>query len=348
MSEDSRYFMGIVLTIGIIGLSLFVIHRFIPSLLWAGIIAMATHPLYKRWQTVCRYNQTFSAASFTVLVSILLVLPLTWLVTVLIRELQIFIHWIVDVQQYGKTPPAVLNTIPWFGNELATYWQENFGAPGGIKTWLQGLHLSLTPASYYLKKVGLSMVNRSVQLGFTLMCLFFFYRDGNVMIKQINTVGEVCLAYRWANFAEKLPQTLQSTVNGTILVGLVVGLVMGTSYSFLDFPAPVLAGFFTAVAAMIPFVVPVVFVIVALVIWAQGSLLNAIFLLVLGTVVMFIADHFVKPVLIGNTTQLPFLAVLFGILGGVETLGLIGLFLGPMIMVLFMILWRESLFHGEA
>jgi predicted PurR-regulated permease PerM len=56
---------------------------------------------------------------------------------------------------------------------------------------------------------------------------------------------------------------------------------------------------------------------------------------------MFIADHFVKPVLIGGTTRLPFLAVLFGLLGGVETLGLIGLFLGPMIMVLFMTLWRQ-------
>ena len=56
---------------------------------------------------------------------------------------------------------------------------------------------------------------------------------------------------------------------------------------------------------------------------------------------MFVADHFVKPVLIGGTTQLHFLAVLFGLLGGVETLGIIGLFLGPMVMVLFMTLWRE-------
>ena len=57
---------------------------------------------------------------------------------------------------------------------------------------------------------------------------------------------------------------------------------------------------------------------------------------------MFIADHFIKPVLIGGTIALPFLAVLFGILGGLETLGLLGLFVGPIVMVLFITLIQES------
>jgi predicted PurR-regulated permease PerM len=70
-------------------------------------------------------------------------------------------------------------------------------------------------------------------------------------------------------------------------------------------------------------------------------MIGAIIVLVWGTLVMFVADHFVKPVLIGGAIELPFLAVLFGILGGVETLGLLGLFVGPLVMVLFMTLWQE-------
>jgi predicted PurR-regulated permease PerM len=57
--------------------------------------------------------------------------------------------------------------------------------------------------------------------------------------------------------------------------------------------------------------------------------------------VTFVADHFVRPSLIGKTTRLPFLWVLLGILGGVETWGLLGLFLGPAIMAALMLLWRE-------
>ena len=56
----------------------------------------------------------------------------------------------------------------------------------------------------------------------------------------------------------------------------------------------------------------------------------------------FFADHFIKPAFIGGAIKLPFLAVLFGILGGVETLGLLGLFVGPIVMVLFLTLWQES------
>jgi predicted PurR-regulated permease PerM len=62
---------------------------------------------------------------------------------------------------------------------------------------------------------------------------------------------------------------------------------------------------------------------------------------VLGFVVTFVADHFVRPTLIGNATRLPFLWVLLGILGGVETWGLLGLFLGPATMAALMLLWRE-------
>ena len=60
-----------------------------------------------------------------------------------------------------------------------------------------------------------------------------------------------------------------------------------------------------------------------------------------GTVVVFVADHFVRPVLIGGAARLPFIWVLFGLLGGLETLGFIGLFLGPAIMAALVSLWRD-------
>ena len=60
-----------------------------------------------------------------------------------------------------------------------------------------------------------------------------------------------------------------------------------------------------------------------------------------GTVVLFVADHFIRPRLIGEATRMPFLLVLFGIFGGVEAFGLVGLFAGPAVMALFITLWRE-------
>ena len=151
-----------------------------------------------------------------------------------------------------------------------------------------------------------------------------------------------CLGERWSKYADRLPSALRATVNGTILVGLGVGFLLGLCYYSLQIPAPALLGFITAIGAMIPFVVPIILSLIAVSLISQGAMIYAIIVIVWGTVVMFVADHFIKPVLIGGAIELPFLAVLFGILGGVESFGLLGLFVGPIIMVLFVTLWHES------
>lgn len=342
MNKNHKEMISISLTVGIVALAVFIIHRFIPSLIWAGIIAVSTYPLYHHWRRLFGHKHNLSALLFTLILVILLIMPLSWLVSVLVKELQIFINYLQLINRNGGQVPEFVHKIPFIGHELATYWNENIGRPGNLKYLLSNLHLSLTPATHYIQLIGANLAHRSVQVGFTLLSLFFFYRDGDALFSQINHVGETCLGDRWFRYADRLPAALRATVNGTIAVGIGVGVLMGACYALIGFPAPTLMGFITAFAAMIPFLVPLVFGIIAAILFFNGSLIAAIIVVVWGTLVMFVADHFVKPVLIGGATQLPFLAVLFGILGGVETLGLLGLFVGPIIMVLFVTLWYES------
>lgn len=83
-------------------------------------------------------------------------------------------------------------------------------------------------------------------------------------------------------------------------------------------PHPTLFGTLTAVAAMVPFAAPVIFSVAAILLLAQGSVGWAVVVFATGMIVTFTADHFVRPVLIGGATKLPFLWVLLGILGGIE------------------------------
>jgi predicted PurR-regulated permease PerM len=135
--------------------------------------------------------------------------------------------------------------------------------------------------------------------------------------------------------------SVHGTVDGLVLVGLGEGLVLGIVYALTGVPHPTLFGAFTAVAAMVPFGAPVVFGIAALLLVAKGSVAGAAIVAVAGMLVTFVSDHFIRPAVIGGSTRLPFLWVLLGILGGVETWGLLGLFLGPAIMAALMLLWRE-------
>lgn len=341
MNENHKELISIALTISIICLTFYIVHKFIPSMIWAAIIVIATYPLYKRWRKFSGLGENWSALIFTSLFGLLFLLPLSWLVGILIKESQLFINFLQQVNKEGGAAPEFFKNVPLLGNELVNYWDENIGKPGYVRSFLSNLHLSLSPTSYYIKQIGFNLAHRSFQLGFTLLSLFFFYRDGDKLMHEVNHIGEYCLGDRWFRYADRLPSALRATVNGTIVVGIGVGILMGICYAFVGFPAPTLTGFITAIAAMIPFVVPIVLIIVALVLFSIGHIISALVVLGWGTLVMFIADHFIKPVLIGGAIQLPFLAVLFGILGGVETLGLLGLFLGPMVMVLFVTLWQE-------
>lgn len=341
MNDNHRELISMGLTVAIVALTVFIVHRFIPSLLWAAIIVIATYPLYRRWRRLFVGRQNVAAFLFTVILVLILILPVSWLIHLLIKELQVFINYLQLINRDGGDAPPFIQQFPLIGHELVAYWDKNVSNPGSVKYFLSNLHVSLTPASYYIKQVGSSVMHRGFQIGFTMLCLFFFYRDGDQLFQQINHVGEYCLGPRWFRYAERLPSALRATVNGTVAVGIGVGVLMGICYALVGFPGPTLMGFITAFAAMIPFVVPVVFIAVALILLSSGSLISAIVVVSWGTLVMFFADHFIKPVLIGGAIQLPFLAVLFGILGGVETLGLLGLFVGPIIMVLFITLWYE-------
>jgi predicted PurR-regulated permease PerM len=341
MNENHKELISIFVTISIIFLTLFIVHKFIPSMIWAAIIVIATYPLYKRWSHFWGTRSNLSSALFTTLVALLFLLPLSWLIGILIKESQIFINFLQELNKNGGSAPAFFSNLPLVGDELVQFWDEKIGHPGNIKNLLSNLHVTLTPASYYIKQIGFDIAHRGFQIGFTLLTLFFFYRDGESLLVQINHVGESCMGQRWFRYADRLPNALRVTVNGTIVVGIGVGILMGVCYALVGLPAPTFIGFLTAIAAMIPFVVPLVFIITALILLSVGSVVGAVIVLVWGTLVMFVADHFIKPVMIGGAIQLPFLAVLFGILGGVETLGLLGLFVGPMVMVLFVTLWQE-------
>jgi predicted PurR-regulated permease PerM len=106
-------------------------------------------------------------------------------------------------------------------------------------------------------------------------------------------------------------------------------------------PHPAVLGLLTGLLSAIPLGAVIAYVAAAGLLAAGGAIGPAIAIAVVGSVVVFIADHFVRPVLIGGSTRLPFLLVLLGIIGGVEVWGLIGIVLGPALMAALLLLWRE-------
>jgi len=180
-----------------------------------------------------------------------------------------------------------------------------------------------------------------VTLLFTLLTLFFVFRDGGALAERLRMLSDQVIGLRGERIARQMIAAVHGTVTGLVLVGLAEGILLGLAYLAAGLPYPATIGAVTGVAAVIPFAAPVVYFLAGLYLFTIGNTIGAVIVIAFGSAVVFIADHFVRPVLIGGAARLPFLLVLLGILGGLQTMGFLGLFLGPAVMAALVALWRE-------
>ncbi|MCW5589894.1 MAG: AI-2E family transporter [Legionellales bacterium] len=336
---------SVLFTLLIITSALFILQRFILPLAWASVIAVVTWPVYRWWWQCCRQRDTLAALSLTTVVTLIIVIPISWLLTVIVQETQMLANFLMTANKTGLPTPDWLIHVPGISHYLVHAWEKYLAKPQGVSQLISVSHAIMMPASHVLKIIGVEVFHRGVTLGFTILSLFFFYQDGIFLAKGVKNLGAYLLGKRWDLYEHKFPQALKAILSGSVLVGFSVGLFMGVIYAILNLPAPALLGLITAVLSMIPYLVIIAYLIASLILLIQGKLMAMIGLLVIGLLVSFIADHFVRPLLIRSAIRLPFLVVLFGILGGVETMGLIGLFIGPTIMTLVMMVCLEPQDH---
>ena len=332
---------GTIFTLLIIGAVYYISARYVAPLTWSALFAIACWPIYTRLNIICGERQSLTSFIMTFLITIAILLPITWLILSVTQEALTAKKLLFEYNKTGIIMPQWLHSIPIYHDKIAEFWSKYLSKPEFIEnsiTYLNQYHQLLNNA---LQTFGATTIYHSVSFFFFIFGVFFFLRDGQYISERINTGGQRLLPGRWKNYMEHLPYAIRSVVNGTILVGMGVGILMGISYVIAGMPIPALFGFFTAILAMIPFGMTLALIIATVILLIKGSIGYAIAILIWGTIVSFLSDHFVKPALIGNSTKLPFMMIFIGILGGVETLGLIGLFIGPVIMVLFYTLIEE-------
>ncbi|HEX2940453.1 MAG TPA: AI-2E family transporter [Rhodopila sp.] len=320
---------------------LWTLRSYLPALLWAAILAIAVWPLYqralRRWPPG-KHNVVLPLL-FTVMLALVFILPIALVAVQAGKEVHNFYQTIDQARSNGIQPPQWLGRLP-YGSEQATHWwQDNLANPHSASALLRRAQPSRFVSTG--RVLGADIAHRAVLFVFTLLTLFFLFKEGNAVAQQLKRASQRAFGPSGERIGRQMIASVHGTVDGLVLVGLGEGVILGIGYVIAGVPHPTLFGLFTAIAAMVPFGAPVVFGIAALVLLTKGLVVWAIIIAALGFVVTFLADHFVRPTLIGNATRLPFLWVLLGILGGVETWGLEGLFLGPAIMAALMLLWRE-------
>ncbi|MEO6917985.1 MAG: AI-2E family transporter [Collimonas sp.] len=322
-------------------LALWVMRDFIPAVVWAGVIAIALWPLLLRLETPhgSRTRNTGVALLLTAAVALFVVLPFALVITQAARESHDFIEWFKQAEANGIPLPGLAEHLPFGAPQIVSWWQENLARPLHDSPFIKGLHVeaAVTVGRHF----GAVAAHGLILFGFMLLTLFVIFQAGSKMSGNLVKATRRGFGADGALLANQMTAAVRGTVAGLVVVGIGEGALLGIAYAIASVPHATLLGLLTAIAAMLPFCAPVIFCGAALWLFAQGATAGAICVVVFGFVVVLIAEHFVRPLLIGSSTRLPFLLVLFGILGGAQTFGLLGLFIGPALMTVLTVLWRD-------
>lgn len=340
----ARFTGFITLAILAIG-CLLVLLPFLPSLLWAIILVFATWPIYERLEQTVGGHKLTAALLMTAVLAAALILPLALVATSVASGAETLIARFQSVQTVGVEsvqPPGWLIAIPWVGSWLADYWRTAVSSTGSLIE-------AFVPFLGFLRETalrsGLNLGRGLVEISLSVLISFFLYRDGLFGLDALRNVVRRIAGEKALNLIAVAGNTMTGVVYGIVGTALVQGILATFGFWLAAVPAPFLLGFITFILALFPAGAPLIWLPAALWLFYEGSPAWGVFMLIWGGLVVSGVDNFLRPYLISKGSNMPFLLVLFGVVGGLLTFGILGIFIGPTLLAIAFSLLKQWALH---
>jgi predicted PurR-regulated permease PerM len=283
-------------------------------------------------------REMLSAVLLTGAIVLFVLVPFAFLLLRGWRELPHLLQFWSSSEEAGLPAPDWLAALPRIGEWAAHQWNDMLGEPGALK---EDMHVLLGAEFARGRGLLLFLAHHAMSAFFCVVVLFFLYLGGDVLAEQIAAVLQRHVGPAAERTRAVALRSVRGAVNGLVLVGFGVAVFMTALYAIAGVPHPFAWGLATGLLGMVPFGAMLVLTGVVLYFLASAAVTTAVWLGVVGATAIFIADHFVRPVFMSGATRLPLVLALLGIVGGIETFGLLGLFIGPTLLAVMVAVWRE-------
>ena len=341
-SPLARRVAALAFLVFIFGLTFWVLAPFFASLAWAGILAYVTWPLHQRLLRSLPKRHNLTALLMTLGVAATLLLPLVWVMFTVALDVAEATATFKQISTYGL-PPLPPGVSAWPGGAwIVEQYQRVQADPVWLRMQIDALGLTDMAS---LKVLAGNVWRIAAKFGLAVFALFFLYRHGDSVLSQFRGVATRWLGDAARGYIQAVGVTVRAVVFGIVLTALAQGVLAGLGYWVAGITAPALWGMITALVSLIPFVGPVVWIGLSLGLLAHGETEAALGLFLWGALVVSWVDNLIRPLVISGPTRIPFLLVFLGVLGGINAFGLIGLFLGPVLLAVSVAIWREWLEH---
>jgi predicted PurR-regulated permease PerM len=303
---------------------------FLSPVFLAVMMAIVFHPVHARIQAYIRGRNTAALIS-TILVLLALIVPAVGLGVVVSQEIRGLYQLLNErsAAQGGWNPwvmHATERLASWAGRYIDL---STLDLRGALLRWLEQISRSLLSWGAWAASNIISFVADAV---ITLFTLFFLFREGASMRERAATVLPLN-AGQVERLFTGLSNSIVANVYGCLAVGAAQGSLASLAFWVLGLPSPVLWGLVTALFSLIPIIgSAAVWGPAVIILLIGGHWWKALILLGWGAGVVGQIDTLVRPYVISERVKLHTLLVFFALLGGVEAFGVMGLFIGPVVL----------------
>ena len=320
-----------------------IIAPFLTPILLAAIVVTFTWPVYRRLLAKVGGREVLAASLMLVLVTVVLVLPLFLLVLMLVQQANLLFDAIQRTDfrelfqsfQLEARLASIDSLLPWVNLQEVDLSAMTAQAVQQIPALVAGF------GGTFLASLG------SVVVGFIFMLLaaFYFYVEGDTIVKEIRDISPLPDEYE-VQMLDQFRGVVNATFRGQFLTAVAQGIVTMIGLWIAGVPGPVFWGTVSIVFSLIPMVgaaavwVPATLYLFAMVGVRGAPLWPAIFLLLWGMAVVSLVDNLIRPWAMRSGTQMSAILLFFSILGGISAFGVVGLILGPLVFALFLTIVR--------
>jgi len=337
-----RLLMGLLL-IGIAVGCILVLHPFLSAILWAAILAYSTWPVFTWVRVHGRLRRGWAAGVMVVLTTVLVVLPLGLAAPAGAEDVKQLRKAVEDALNAGlPNAPDWLANVPVLGSTMADYWN----------VWAADLSAMVSffkPYFGMMAEQGLNVLlgiaGGLLQFVMALVIAFFFWTSGDRLAAYLLRIMHRIAGVHAARLVAVTGATVRGTVYGILGTALVQGLLTSFGLWLSGVPRPLLLGSVAGLISVLPIGAPAIWIPATLWLLGTGHTGWGIFLGLYGFFLISGSDNVIRPYFIARGAQLPFMLTILGVLGGALAFGLLGIFLGPVLLGVGFTLVAE--FAGE-
>lgn len=307
-----------------------VLYPFFSALFWAAILAFTTWPVFDWLCQRLRLRKGVAALIMVLLAAIIIVLPLGLAAPESANDVYHLRHGIEEALRAGLplAPPWVTG-IPGLGPVIADVWNA----------WAADLSAAFVPLRPYLGilleavfHLLLGIASGVLMFILALFVTWFFYVYGEAIAGRLRLVMLRIAGPRGDRMLTLIGLTVRGVVYGLLGTAVLQGVLLGIGLWLAGVPRPVLLGALAGLISVFPSGAAVVWVPAALWLMFSNHLGHGLFLCAWGLIAVGGADSIARPWLIARGSKLPFMLTVLGVLGGAVAFGLLGIFLGPVLL----------------